>query len=349
MSVVKNTVSCPPAGSGFQSSWALDLPQPKLRVAPTRLVQLCYTMVHAAEAVGINDLADGEFRSTDTTLEQGINRQLNYLLDEVGCNQPGFRLLEIGCGYGSLLKLAKQRGALAVGVNLSPEQVKSCSDSGLKVYLCNYRDLLDAKEWYGQFDGVIANGSLEHWVQPEDVLAEKMNAIYNESFQIACKMLDPKIADAKYVTTAIHVKREVRPEHLLTPWHEQPKGSDRRHFSLLHNWMGGYYPIDSQLEDCAKPYFSLEAEMDGTLGYKIANDYRLAKMMRGWYTNPRMVWRILRSFFHHYREALVMFQCYFVEKTWDWQFRGEDPPMQLLRHTWQRNLSTITQLEEVGR
>ncbi len=77
MSVVKNTVSCPPAGSGFQSSSVLDLPQPKLRVAPTRLVQLCYAMVHAAEAVGINDLADGEFRPTDTTLEQGINRQLN--------------------------------------------------------------------------------------------------------------------------------------------------------------------------------------------------------------------------------------------------------------------------------
>ena len=86
---------------------------------------------------------------------------------------------------------------------------------------------------FHQFDGVIANGSLEHWVQPEDVLAGKMNAIYNESFQIACKMLDPKIADAKYVTTAIHVKREVRPEYLLTPWHEQPKGTDCRHFSLL--------------------------------------------------------------------------------------------------------------------
>src|SRR5262249_36995824 len=139
------------------------LPQPKSCVAPHRLVELCYTLVHAAEAVGIRDLADGEYLPGDKTLEEGIERQLDYLLDQVGCNRPGFRLLEIGCGYGHLLRLAKRRGARAVGVNLSPEQVKYCRDHGSQVYGCNYRDLLGAAEWHGQFDGVIANGSLEHW------------------------------------------------------------------------------------------------------------------------------------------------------------------------------------------
>src|SRR5450755_812596 len=145
------------------------LRQPPQRFKPTKLVKLCYTLVHAAEAVGIRDLADGEYLPSDTSLEQGIERQLNYLLDEVGCNRPGFRLLEIGCGYGHLLKLAKKRGAQAVGVNVSPEQVKYANENGLQVFCCSYRDLLGSSEWYGQFDGVIANGSLEHWVQPEDV------------------------------------------------------------------------------------------------------------------------------------------------------------------------------------
>ena len=244
----------------------MALPQPTPRFAPTELVKLCYTLVHAAEAVGIRDLADGEFQPTDTTLEEGIERQLNYLLDQVGCNRPGFRLLEIGCGYGHLLRLARQRGARAVGVNISPEQVKYCNDNGLQVYCCTYRDLLEATQWHGQFDGVIANGSLEHWVQPEDVQAGRMNPIYHESFAIAHKVLDPSALEARYVTTAIHVKREVKPEYLLTPWYRQPRGSDRRHFSLLHNWMGGYYPVDGQLEACAKPYFSLQTEMDGSSG-----------------------------------------------------------------------------------
>lgn len=314
----------------------MPLPMPQRRVAPVELVKLCYTLVHAAEAVGILDLADGEFRPQDTTLEQGIERQLNYLLDQVGCRRPGFRLLEIGCGYGHLLKLARQRGARAVGVNLSPEQVRHCHAQGSQAYCCNYRDLLTAEAWHGQFDGVIANGSLEHWVQPEDVQAGRMDDIYRESFEIAHKLLDPKTANARYVTTAIHVKREVQPEYLLAPWREQPRGSDRRHFSLLHNWMGGYYPVEGQLAACARPYFELAAEVDGTAGYKTANDYRLRRMTRGWYTNPKMVWRIFRAFVRHPRVTRTMFQCYFVEKSWDWQFRGDDPPMKLLRQTWTR-------------
>jgi len=313
------------------------LPQPKSRVAPTRLVELCYTLVHAAEAVGIVDLADGEYLPSDKTLEEGIARQLNYLLDQVGCSAPGFRLLEIGCGYGHLLQLARHRGARAVGINISPEQVRYCLDRGLQVYCCNYRDLWEASDWHGQFDGVIANGSLEHWVQPEDVQAGRMNAIYRESFAIAHRLLDDRVPAARYVTTAIHVKREVKPEYLLTPWYRQPRGSDRRHFSLLHNWMGGYYPVDGQLEDCANPCFLLEREVDGTEGYRIANEYRLQRMFLGLYTSPKMVWRIARALCRYPRVTTTMIECYFIEQTWDWQFRGADPPMKLLRHTWRRN------------
>jgi len=337
MSIVESGMRVAPESARTESPERMVLPPSKSRVAPTKLVQLCYTLVHAAEAVGIRDLADGEYLPTDKRLEEGIERQLNYLLDQIACNRPGFRLLEIGCGYGHLLRLAKGRGAHAVGVNLSPEQVKYCNDNGSQAYCCNYRDLLEATQWHGQFDGVIANGSIEHWVQPEDVQVGRMNRIYHESFAIAHKVLDPSVSEARYVTTAIHVKREVKPEYLLTRWYRQPRGSDRRHFSLLHNWMGGYYPVDGQLEECARPYFSLETEVDGTLGYKIANDYRMARMLRGLYTNPKLVWRIARSLARHPRVTSTMIECFFIEKSWDWQFCGEDPPMKLLRHTWRRN------------
>ncbi len=320
--------------------WApLSLPRPEPRVPPIQLVKLCYTLVHAAEAAGIRDLADGEYRPEDTTLEQGIHRQLNELLDRVGCTRPGFRLLEIGCGYGSLLAAAKQRGARAVGVNVSPEQIDYCQAQGLQAYCCNYRDLLTADAWHGQFDGVIANGSLEHWVQPEDVLAGRMDDIYRESFEIVARALDPNLPEARYVTTAIHVKREVHPEQLLTPWYRHPRGSDARYYSLLHHWMGGYYPVDGQLAHCAEPWFELEAETDGTAGYKQANDIRLARMQRALYTNPKVVWRIARAFVRHPWVTGTMIESFFVEQAWDWQFRGDDPPMKLLRHTWRRTRS----------
>jgi cyclopropane fatty-acyl-phospholipid synthase-like methyltransferase len=336
VSIVEHEAPAVLQESAARASDPRVLPKPPSKCTPIPLVKLCYTMVHAAEAVGIHDLADGEFLPTDTSLEQGIERQLNYLLDQVGCDRPGFRLLEIGCGYGHLLQLAQERGALAVGVNISPEQAAYCNERGLKVHCCTYRDLLDAEEWHGQFDGVIANGSLEHWVQPEDVQAGRMNDIYRESFAIAGQLLDPAAPEARYVTTAIHVKRDVKPEYLLAPWFWQPLGSDRRHFSLLHHWMGGYYPVDGQLEECAKPYFSLEKEVDGTLGYKLANDYRMARMLRGLYTNPVLDWRLLRSLLCHPLVAATMLECFYIEQSWDWQFRGADPPMKLLRHTWRR-------------
>src|ERR1700733_13719144 len=119
MSITERVVPVGSENAKTDSSGLRGLSQPPTRVAPTKLVELCYTLVHAAEAVGIRDLADGEYLPTDTTLEVGIERQLNYLLDQVGCDRPGFRLLEIGCGYGHLLRLAKKRGAQAVGVNVS--------------------------------------------------------------------------------------------------------------------------------------------------------------------------------------------------------------------------------------
>jgi len=341
MGNVESTVRAPAVVSAVESRGWMPLPQPVSRVATPGLVKLCYTLVHAAEAVGICDLADGEFLPADKTLEAGIERQLNYLLDQVGCLRPGFRLLELGCGYGRLLHLARERGARAVGVTVSPEQMKYCNDHGAQAYCCNYRDLLDAHRWHGRFDGVISNGSLEHWVQPEDVQAGRMDVIYRESFAIAHRALDPGTPEARYVTTAIHVKRKVRPEYLLTPWYRQPRGSDRRHFSLLHQWMGGYYPVDGQLAACAEPYFALAAEVDGTSGYRAANDFRMVRMLRGWYTSPKMVWRIFRAMLRHPRVTSTMLECYFIEKSWDWQFRGEDPPMKLLRHTWRRKAHAV--------
>jgi len=340
MSVVASPERRLPPVAEAESIRPLKLPAPPSGGHSIPLVELCYDMVHAAEAVGIRDLADGEFRPGDT-LEQGINRQLEYLLDEVGCTEPGFRLLEIGSGYGHLLQLTKARGARAVGVNVSPLQVNDCRRQGLEVHCCSYRDLLDAPAWKGQFDGIIANGTLEHWVQPEDVQRGEMDGIYRESFCLMHDLLDPDRPDARYVTTAIHVKRDVSPEDLLTPWHKHPRGSNERHYSLLHNWMGGYYPADGQLKRCAAPYFTLEKEVDGTAGYKTANDLRMARMLRGLYTNPRLIGRLLRSLCKHPKEALTMLECYYIEQSWDWQFRGDDPPMKLLRHTWRKGESGV--------
>jgi cyclopropane fatty-acyl-phospholipid synthase-like methyltransferase len=295
--------------------------------------------MHIAEGAGIRDLADGEYTDADQTLEEGIVRQNDYLLDEVGCTRPGFRLLEIGCGYGRLLRQARQRGAVGVGVNISPEQVHDCCEQGLEVHCCNYRDLLEASEWRGRFDGVVANGSLEHWVQPEDVKAGRMNAIYNESFAIAHRMIDPQVAEARYVTTAIHVPEPLDPDVLLTDWRRLPRGSAERMFSLLHHWFGGYYPTYTQLAECARPYFELEKQTDGTTGYGAASQYRMSRIRRAIVTKPKVLWNIAKALTRRPHATAQLLYAYFIEEAWDWQFRGKTPPTRLLRQTWRRSPS----------
>ncbi len=320
----------------------LDLPEPPRRVPPVRRVQTCYALMHIAAGAGVRDFADGEYTESDTTLEEGIVRQNDYLLDEVGCTRPGFRLLEIGSGYGRLLRQARQRGAVGVGVNISPEQVRDCQEQGLEVHCCNYRDLMEAPEWQGRFDGVVANGSLEHWVQPEDVKAGQANAIYNEAFEIAQRMLDPQDADARFVTTAIHVPEPLDPDALLTDWRRLPKGSSERMFSLLHHWFGGYYPTYTQLAECAQPYFSLEKQTDGTTGYGAASQYRMSRMRRALATKPKVLWKIAQSLLRRPRRTSELLYAYFIAEAWDWQFRGETPPTRLLRQTWRRNATLAT-------
>jgi cyclopropane fatty-acyl-phospholipid synthase-like methyltransferase len=336
MSIVANRLQL--AGRSQQGGVLdrIDLPCPHPRIEPSRSVTLCYTLMHVAEAAGIRDLADGEYEPSDASLEKGIERQINYLLDEVGCTRRGFRLLEIGCGYGRLLRMARERGARAVGVNVSPEQVKYCQDQGSQVYCCNYRDLCESSAWHGQFDGVIANGSLEHWVQPEDVQAGRMNEIYHESFAIAHEVIDPDVPDARYVTTSLQVKQPLNPDELMTPWYRLPRGSEGRMFSLLHHWFSGYYPVIGQLQSCAQPFFMLEKEVDGTLGYKVASELRMARMRHALYTNPKLVWGIAKALARHPWVTTSLLECYFIEQAWDWQFRGEPPPTTLLRQTWKR-------------
>jgi cyclopropane-fatty-acyl-phospholipid synthase len=54
-------------------------------------------------------------------LEAAQHRKVSLLLDRLGL-KPGMRMLEIGCGWGSLAIEAAKRGAQVVGLTLSAEQ-----------------------------------------------------------------------------------------------------------------------------------------------------------------------------------------------------------------------------------
>ena len=279
------------------------------------------------------DYTEGMYNGDPTIpYEQAQRNQICFLLDEVGCGK-GTRILDIGCGNGSLLDEARRRGAAGVGVTISPQQAVYCQKArGLDVHLLDYRDI-DA-DWNGRFDAVIANGSMEHFVQPRDALEGRQDAIYREFFSICHRMIDPQSASRRLMNTTIHFGNVyVDPKDAMrSPW-SFPWLSDEFHYAFLVRGFGGYYPAPGQFERCARPYFELTAQRDATQDYRLTSESWLEHGRRSLLSLAQWA-RVLPFEVRHPVLAGRMLFLLLVGQSWNWQFRGERPPMQHLWQTW---------------
>lgn len=104
------------------------------------------------------------FPTREATLEEAQANKLRLVLDKLDL-QPGQRLLDIGCGWGSMEVAAARRGIHVLGVTLSQPQVDWANDwirrEGLEdlaeVRLMDYRDVPETG-----FDGICSLGMMEH-------------------------------------------------------------------------------------------------------------------------------------------------------------------------------------------
>lgn len=101
----------------------------------------------------------------DSTLEQAQRDKLELVCRKLGL-RPGLRLLDVGCGWGSMaIHAAREHGVTVVGVTLSQEQAayarKRVADEGLtdkvEIRVQDYRDVRD-----GPYDAVSSIGMAEH-------------------------------------------------------------------------------------------------------------------------------------------------------------------------------------------
>jgi SAM-dependent methyltransferase len=85
--------------------------------------------------------------------------------------KPGERILDVGCGEGTLSMKIIDRGAEVVGVDNSPEMVEAACAAGV------YAELMDAAdmEFDREFDAAFSNASL-HWMLDKERVA---SAIFN--------------------------------------------------------------------------------------------------------------------------------------------------------------------------
>ncbi|MFI2811519.1 MULTISPECIES: cyclopropane fatty acyl phospholipid synthase [Microbulbifer] len=102
----------------------------------------------------------GYWRAGAENLEQAQEAKLDLICRKLGL-EPGMRLLDIGCGWGSLVSYAAQHyGVECVGVTVSREQQawihQQYPDLPISVHLQDYRSL-DLK-----FDRIASVGMFEH-------------------------------------------------------------------------------------------------------------------------------------------------------------------------------------------
>lgn len=96
----------------------------------------------------------------NATLDSAQEAKLDLVCHKLDL-QPGMKVLDIGCGWGSFAKFAAERyGVEVVGVTLSKEQVGLGSElcKGLPIDI----QLMDYREVTGSFDRVVSLGMIEH-------------------------------------------------------------------------------------------------------------------------------------------------------------------------------------------
>jgi cyclopropane-fatty-acyl-phospholipid synthase len=126
--------------------------------------------------------SSARFASCAENLEDAQLRKIHALLDRLDL-KPGQRLLEIGCGWGSLAIEAAKRGASVVGLTLSREQKawadQKIADAGLaeriEIRLQDYRDTSERFDAVASVEMVEAVGQ-RWWGSYLDAIARNLRA-----------------------------------------------------------------------------------------------------------------------------------------------------------------------------
>jgi SAM-dependent methyltransferase len=81
-------------------------------------------------------------------------------------SKPGERILDVGCGEGTLTRKIIERGAIVLGVDNSPEMIAAARSNGVDAVQLAAEDM----QFFAEFDAAFSNATL-HWVLQKEQAA----------------------------------------------------------------------------------------------------------------------------------------------------------------------------------
>jgi cyclopropane-fatty-acyl-phospholipid synthase len=149
----------------------------------------------------------------DDTLEQAQERKIRALLDRLAL-RPGQRLLEIGCGWGSLAEIAaREYGVEVVALTLSAEQ-KAWADARIgeaglvdrvSIELSDYRDVVGTFDAVASVEMVEAVGQ-DYWASYLQTIAGVLRPGGRAALQLISireELFDAYAASADFIQTYV--------------------------------------------------------------------------------------------------------------------------------------------------
>ncbi len=113
--------------------------------------------------------ADGSRPLLENTADADIRYLLDRLAERLG-SPGGKRVLDYGCGVGTLLRVAGERGALVTGIEQSPTARESMERAGFATVYSDVEALRQAEPG-ARFDWIILCEVIEHLRRPWEDLA----------------------------------------------------------------------------------------------------------------------------------------------------------------------------------
>ncbi|HEX7079238.1 MAG TPA: class I SAM-dependent methyltransferase [Candidatus Eisenbacteria bacterium] len=221
---------------------------------------------------------DGDF---SLSLEQAQRRKHDFIATSVGL-RPGFRVIDLGCGWGPFLRYARERGAKATGLTLSRGQAAACRRNGLDVHVLDCRAV--TRDAFGAFDGAASVGAFEHFCSPEAFRDGQQEAVYAGFFRAVRGLLGPQ--GRLYLQTMVFGRNMIPHDRIDI---DAPRGSDAHVLALMGAlFPGSWLPYGlAQVERAAAPHFRIVSAESGRLDYiETIRQWRLRFARFSW---PKLV------------------------------------------------------------